>query len=78
MIRFPNFKLILLNSFIINIKMLRDIKITKCERNKKTERRKDKINHLTPEKLTSRESTYNTVSRLEKKYGYDYDNAEDC
>ena len=58
--------------------MLKDIKITKNERNKKTERRKDKINHLTPEKLTSRNSTYNTVYRLEKKYGYDYDNAEDC
>ena len=58
--------------------MLRDIKITKCERNKKTERRKEKFNHLTPEKITSRESTYNSVARLEKKYGYDYENVDDC
>ena len=58
--------------------MLRDIKISKCERNKKTERRKEKPNHLTPDKMVSRQSTYNSVARLEKKYGYDYETADDC
>jgi hypothetical protein len=54
------------------------VKNTKSERNKKVDRKKDTYNHLTPEKYTSKRSTINTVSRLEKRYGYHFESVDDC
>ncbi len=31
------------------------------------------MHHMTPEKYFNSQSTYRTVNRLEKKFGYDYD-----
>lgn len=53
--------------------MIHEVKITKGERNKKTNNRKKEYNHLTPPKYTDRKSTLNQVNRFEKKFGYDYD-----
>lgn len=51
----------------------KSIKIKNSQRLEKTKNARNKMNHLTPQKYLDRQSTFTTVKRLEKKFGYDYD-----
>ena len=51
----------------------KNLKISNSQRQVKRNTIKEKFKVVTPEKYLDRQSTYRTVNRLEKKFGYDYD-----
>jgi hypothetical protein len=52
---------------------VKNIKIKNLQRVEKRNTAKERLNHMTEKKYFDRQSTCRTVSRLERKFEYDYD-----